>query len=66
MTNEQEIRAKALEIAVLILGERIDTKIETDNPYSTARRALDYHASLNHYIPLAESVERYIREAGTE
>jgi hypothetical protein len=64
MTNEQEIRAKALEIAVLILGERIETKIEQDNPYTVAREVLDYDATLIHYIPLAQDVERYIREGG--
>jgi hypothetical protein len=64
--TEQEIRAKALEIAVLILGERIETKIEYADPYTRAREILDYHASLNHYLPLAESVVRYIREAGSD
>jgi hypothetical protein len=63
--TEQELRAKSLEIAVLILGERIDTKFQEDNPYTVAREIIDYHASLNHYIPLAEAIERYIREAGT-
>jgi hypothetical protein len=61
--TEQEIRAKALEIAALILGPKIETKI-SPVPYSTARIALDYDATLTHYIPLAEDVGRYIREGG--
>jgi hypothetical protein len=62
MINEQEIRAKALEIAVLILGERIETKVDEGNLYTPRVRVLDYDATLIHYIPLAQDVARYIRE----
>jgi hypothetical protein len=62
MTQEQEIRAKALEIAALILGERVDTKLDGGNLYTTRLRVLDYDSTLIHYIPLAQDVARYIRE----
>jgi hypothetical protein len=59
--TEQELRAKTLEIAALILGPKIETKV-SPVPYSTGRIDLDYDATLTHYIRLAEDVERYIRE----
>jgi hypothetical protein len=62
--TEQELRAKALEIAVLILGERIETKAGEGNLYTPRVMVLDYDATLIHYIPLAQDVERYIREGG--
>jgi hypothetical protein len=61
MTEQQEIRAKALEIAVLILGERIDTK-PVLNTYAQSHIVLDYDATLPHYLRLAEDVARYIRK----
>jgi hypothetical protein len=61
--TDQEIRAKSLEIAALILGPKIETKV-SPVPYGTARIALDYDATLTHYFPLAKDVERYIREGG--
>jgi hypothetical protein len=60
--TEQEIRAKSLEIAVLILGERVDTKLVGGNEYNRPRGVLEYDATLTHYIPLAQDVGRYIRE----
>jgi hypothetical protein len=62
MTEEQEIRAKALEIAALILGTRVDTKLVGGNTYNIPTRVLDYDATLSHYLPLAQDVGRYIRE----
>ena len=62
--TEQEIRAKALEIAVLILGERVDTKLDGGDMYNRPHRVLNYDATLTHYLPLAEDVGRYIREGG--
>jgi hypothetical protein len=62
--TEQEIRAKALEIAALILGERVNTKVSEGNEYTDRLIVLDYDSTLIHYIPLAQDVERYIREGG--
>jgi hypothetical protein len=62
--EDQEIRAKALEIAALILGERVDTNFEGEDTYNRPHKALDYDSVLTHYIHLAKDVGRYIREGG--
>jgi hypothetical protein len=67
MTNEQEIRAKALETAVLILGELPELERKAPPPYSSVSKfAVDYGACFNHYLHLAELIEQYICEAETD
>jgi hypothetical protein len=52
MTNEQEIRAKALEIAALMLGPTQKSRID-----AMARKTLD------EYLPLATLIGGYIASA---
>jgi hypothetical protein len=71
MTEGQEIRAKAMEIAALILGERhnletyLPPKIDLygDMP---AVEMINYDATLAHYIRLADAVDPYIRGDGED
>jgi hypothetical protein len=41
MNEEQEIRAKALEIAALIFGERVDIKLVGGDTYNRPAKVLD-------------------------
>jgi len=54
--NEQEIRAKSLEIAVQILGDQRIT-----NQYDQGRYDKDAHVFLNQYRSLASEIENYIQ-----
>ena len=71
MTNEQEIRAKALEIAVAIIGRKTKTtrteiEEDTDELGVTSRitAVKDIPISLlEHYQDLATEIEQYIHGA---
>jgi hypothetical protein len=56
MTNEQEIRAKALEIATLMLGV---------NEIAPEKRLFTgiYETIPDHYLKRAAAIEKYILEA---
>jgi hypothetical protein len=61
MTNEQEIKAKALEIAALILGTTKDIPVQHQaglHP-SVGKETSDI---INPYLLVAEEVEKHIRQ----
>jgi hypothetical protein len=70
--DEQERRAKALEIAVSIIGEKHDTcraeiEMEYEDETETVGRMKSIEevpiSLLDHYRVLASEIEEYIREA---
>jgi hypothetical protein len=56
MNKEEEIRARALEIAVLMHGDSMYdlTAISEDGH--------EYEDAIRHYLPLARRIEAYIRK----
>jgi hypothetical protein len=60
MTQEQEIRAKALEITALILGPSEEKPIEAQGEFLWKVSMKPFKS----YLLLADGIEQYILEAG--